>query len=70
MPIKAMKNNVQSTSPVFNSRMFSSILSELRLLRKEVLLLLPQEDLEEYVDENRIKKAYLKALKKYPPITS
>ena len=70
MPTRAIKNNIQSASPVFNSRIFSSILTELRLLRKEVLLLLPQEDLEEYSDEDRIKKSYLKALRKYPPIIS
>lgn len=44
-----------------------AILEELRLLRKELILLLPQEDLEDYEHPERIKKSYQKAIKKYPP---
>lgn len=45
------------------------ILEELRLLRKEVLFLFPQEDLEDYVHQDRIRDSYQKAIKKYPPIS-
>lgn len=48
-------------------KMLKAILGELRLLRKEVMLLLPQEDLEDYEHPERIKKSYQKAIKKYPP---
>lgn len=46
------------------------ILEELRLLRNEVMLLLPQEDLEAYTHPERIKSSYQKAIKKYPPALS
>lgn len=47
-----------------------AILEELRLLRNEVMLLLPQKDLEDYAHPERIKSSYQKALKKYPPAAS
>jgi len=50
-------------------KLMRDILEELRLLRKEVMLLLPQEDLEEYVHPDRIKRSYEKALKNYPPVS-
>jgi len=43
------------------------ILGELRLLRRQVMLLLPQEDIKEYAHSKRIEKSYKKALNKYPP---
>lgn len=44
------------------------VLKEIRSLRQEFYLLFPQEDIEEYVHQTRIKRSYQKALKKYPPI--
>lgn len=48
-------------------KILETILEELRLLRNEVMLLLPQEDLEEYAHPNRIRSSYQKATRKYPP---
>jgi len=44
-----------------------SILYELRMIRDEIALLLPQEDLEEYANVERVKQSYAKAIKRYPP---
>lgn len=49
------------------SRLIQSILKEIRLLRREVTLLLPNEDLKEYVHPKRVINSYRKAVKKYPP---
>jgi hypothetical protein len=51
------------------SKALKAIFEELRLLRNEVMLLLPQEDLEEYTHSNRIRRSYQKAVKKYPPVS-
>jgi len=51
-----------------SSKVLRSILEELRLLREEVKLLLPQEELGDYSNSKEIKKAYQKAIKKHPPI--
>ena len=42
------------------------ILEELRLLRNEITLLLPQEDLEDYAHPERIRRSFQKAIKKHP----
>ena len=42
------------------------ILAEVRLLRKEVGLILPQEDINEYARPDEIKKSYQKAIRNYP----
>lgn len=55
------------TQEITSQKLFQKILEELRLLREEVKLLLPQEDLESYANPQRIKNSYKKALKKYPP---
>lgn len=52
-----------------HSNMLQTILEELRLLRKEVMILLPQEDLEDYANPDRIKHSYQRAIKKYPPVS-
>lgn len=49
------------------SEILQSILEELRLLREEVELLIPQEDLGGYANPERIKQSYKSAIKKYPP---
>ena len=48
----------------------NQVLTELKLIREELrkfLVLLPEENLKEYKNKAQIKKAYLKALQKYPP---
>jgi len=44
------------------------ILEEIRLLRDELGLLLPQDNLGAYVHPNRIKRSYQRAIKRYPPL--
>lgn len=58
----------QTTKVKNGEKILQSILEELRLLRNEVMLLLPQEDLEEYAHPGRIKNSYRKAIKKYSPV--
>lgn len=48
-------------------KLLEEILGELKLLRKEVASLFPQEDLEGYAHPERIKRSYRDALKQYPP---
>lgn len=63
MPTQTIKD--KNIAP---SKLLQAILEELRLLRNEMTLLLPQEDLKDYVHKDRIKISYQKAIKKYPPI--
>ena len=65
MPQKTQIKNRESIT----SNEIQKILEELRLLRQEVRLLLPQEDLEDYADPERIKRSYQKAIKQYPPVS-
>ncbi|MDD4989906.1 MAG: hypothetical protein PHW31_01190 [Candidatus Pacebacteria bacterium] len=44
-----------------------AIFEEIRLLRQEISLILPQDDLIKYQNPERIKKSYQKALEIYPP---
>ena len=44
------------------------ILKEVRLLRKQVALLLPQENIDEYAHPDRIRRFYDKAIKQFPPV--
>lgn len=46
-----------------------AILEELRLLRNEINLLLPQEELDEYTNSDRVQESYRKALKQHPPVS-
>lgn len=62
-----MPQTMQNFKSVIPPQILQSILEELRLLREEVGLLLPQEDLEDYDNPERIKRSYQKAIKKYPP---
>ena len=57
----------QTTKVKNSEKILRVILEELRLLRNEIMLLLPQEDLEDYAHPERIKNSYRKAIKKYPP---
>ena len=47
--------------------LLNQVLREIRILRNEVSILLPSEDLEDYEHSDRIKRSYQKAIKKYPP---
>lgn len=64
MAFKTQSSKLISTQ----SRVMRTILEELRLLRNEVRLLLPYEDLEEYANSDRIRRSYQKAVKKHPPV--
>lgn len=57
-----------TTKDMASSKVLKSILEELRLLREEIKLLLPQEDLNGYSNPKEIKQAYQKAIKKHPPV--
>ena len=57
MTTKKEKNNRNLLHHIFN---------EIRLLRNEVNLFMPTEDLGGYVHDSRIKNSFNKALKKYP----
>ncbi len=46
-----------------------AILEELRLLRTQITLLLPHENLDEYTHPRRIKKSFENALKQYPSVS-
>lgn len=43
------------------------ILGELRLLRSELTLLLPHEDVDDFAHPSRIRRSYQNAVKRYPP---
>jgi len=63
-----MTQLLTTTKEMTSSKVLKSILEELRLLREEIKLLLPQEDLEGYTNSKEIKQAYQKAIKKHPPV--
>lgn len=48
--------------------LINAVLKELRLLRVEVNLLLPREDIKDYAHAGRVKRSYKKAVKQYPPL--
>lgn len=50
------------------SKLIQTILEEIRLLRQEIVFLIPREDLQEYAHPTRILNSYRRAIKKYPPI--
>ena len=58
------------TSPniTVSSKTIKAILDELRLLRNEITLLFPQEDIHEYAHPDRIKRSLENARKRYPPL--
>lgn len=45
------------------------IYAELQLLREEVMFLFPQEDLDEFQNQERIKRSYERALTEHPPVS-
>ena len=51
-------------------KLLRPVLEELKKMNaylKKLLVIIPEESLKEYKNEIQIKKAYPKALKKYPP---
>lgn len=58
---------MQTKTTTTNSFLLRDILAEIRLLRSEIKLVLPQEDLKLYAHPQKIKQAYEKALKQFPP---
>ncbi|MBI2062303.1 MAG: hypothetical protein HYT64_01250 [Candidatus Yanofskybacteria bacterium] len=63
-----MPHVAQSNKPFISEKTLESVVKELRLLRETVELLIPQEDLRDYTNPEKIKNSYKKALKKYPPV--
>lgn len=63
------KTRIKSEAEIESPIMLQTILEELRLLRNEVMFLLPHEDLEDYANPERIRRSYQKAIKKYPPVS-
>jgi len=43
------------------------ILREVKILRREISVLLPSEDLNDYTSPTRLSQSYKKAIKQYPP---
>jgi len=63
MEIQALKNK-KKLLPIDLAR---AIFEEIRLLRQEISLILPQDDLSKYQNPGKIRKSYEKALEMYPP---
>ncbi len=62
MATTTLKNReVQNTNCLL-----TQVLKEVRSLREDFMLFLPQENIKEYTHPARIKNSYLKALEKYP----
>ena len=58
------KRNIMFASP----RTAEELLKELHLLRQAIMLILPQDDLEDYANAERIERSYKRAVEKFPPI--
>ncbi len=58
--------NLKKNKDRKNENILNDIFKEIRLLRKEVSLFIPTEDIESYSNSKRIKNSYKKALKQYP----
>lgn len=57
---------IKSSDTNDTNLILTEILKELRNLKKEVELIVPQEDLSDYSHPARIKRSHQKALKQYP----
>jgi hypothetical protein len=62
-----MKTIQKTETFTSTQKLLNKILREVRYLRHEFELILPQDDLKEYAHPERIKRSYKKALGKYPP---
>ena len=59
-----------ATKTINQKNKIEAILKELQTIKNQLdrfLLLIPEERLKEYTNSRQIKKAYLKALKTFPP---
>ncbi len=65
--VQTTQVKIKSDGIKIPSKIIKAIFEELRLLRNEIGLLLPQEELEGYTHPDRIRRSYQKAIKKYPP---
>jgi len=65
-----MNQKLALKTKLINGKTFTdtmhSVLRELQMLRNELSLLLPNENVSEYAHADRIRRSYRKALKKYP----
>ena len=52
------------------AKILAQILHELRLLREQLSLVVPQDTLDEYEDADRLTASYGKALKRYPSVSA
>lgn len=50
-----------------NSEILQAILQELRYLRNDMMLFLPQDRLKNYAHPTRLKRSYENATRKHPP---
>lgn len=57
----------QLTAVAIPSLLAKAIFEELKLLRKELSLVFPQDDLKNYSHAAKIRSSYKKAVKEYPP---
>ena len=63
-----INKTTKTKNRIATSKILQNILEELRLLRNEVTLLLPQDDLGDYAHPERVRRSFQKAVKKYPPV--
>jgi len=59
-----------ATKTIIRENKIETILKELQIIKNQLdkfLLLIPEERLKDYTNARQIKKAYLKALKNFPP---
>ena len=61
---KTAKSNKKVTE---TPELLHAILQELRLLRNDMMLLFPQDNLEDYANADRVKDSYEKAVREHPP---
>jgi hypothetical protein len=50
-----------------SDKLFKKIIEEIKILRREINLIFPLEDIEEYKHPKRIKRSYERAIRKYQP---
>lgn len=62
------KTKTENKKITDQNKILGAILEELRILRQELALFLPQEELEDFAHAKKIKNSYQKAIKQYPPL--
>ncbi len=65
---KLINNKTLIKSSKNQTQLLKAFLEEIRLLREELALFLPQEKLEDFTNQKNIKTAYRRAIKQYPPL--